>query len=553
MKRISGVCFFEPLRDSWKGAVMTKVFNVTADCKPDRHYMVNIAERLVRIKKLVDDGAYFTINRARQYGKTTTLRALARYLQRDYYVVLLDFQTVSSEKFESEKAFSVSFARLFLKAFKASCGKMSNELDNVFTQMKESAGGSLFSLQELFEGLSDICSASDRPVVLMIDEVDSAANNQVFLDFLAQLRAYYINRDMQAAFQSVILAGVYDIKNLRRKPRPEDSHRVNSPWNIAADFNVDMSFSTEEIAGMLAEYEADYQTGMDIYEMAGLLRDYTSGYPFLVSRLCKLMDEEVFQKADFGSKKRAWTRDGFLEAVKIILAEKNTLFESLSEKLVSYPELDSMLRSLLFAGKAFSYNFYEPSINIATMFGLVKNQNGVLAVANRIFETWLYNLYLSSSEMQSTNIYALSVRDKSAFIVDGQLNMRQILEKFVVHFNDLYGDRDEAFIEEEGRKYFLLYLRPIINGTGNYYIESRTREMRRTDVIVDYCGEQYIIEMKIWHGNEYNLRGEAQLAGYLDDYHKNVGYMLSFNFNKNKKIGVQEHIIGDRKLIEATV
>ena len=104
-----------------------------------------------------------------------------------------------------------------------------------------------------------------------------------------------------------------------------------------------------------------------------------------------------------------------------------------------------------------------------------------------------------------------------------------------------------------GRKYFLLYLRPIINGVGNYYIESRTREMKRTDVIVDYNGEQYIIEMKIWHGDEYNSRGEQQLAGYLEDYHLKKGYMLSFNFNKKKKTGVHELIIGDKVLIEAVV
>ena len=51
----------------------------------------------------------------------------------------------------------------------------------------------------------------------MIDEVDSASNNQVFLDFLAQLRAQYIERDIQPTFRAVILAGVYDVKNLRRK------------------------------------------------------------------------------------------------------------------------------------------------------------------------------------------------------------------------------------------------------------------------------------------------------------------------------------------------
>lgn len=39
------------------------------------------------------------------------------------------------------------------------------------------------------------------------------------------------------------------------------------------------------------------------------------------------------------------------------------------------------------------------------------------------------------------------------------------------------------------------WIRPIINGTGNYYIETQTREQKRTDIIVDYLGEQYIIEM----------------------------------------------------------
>ena len=50
--------------------------------------------------------------------------------------------------------------------------------------------------------------------------------------------------------------------------------------------------------------------------------------------------------------------------------------------------------------------------------------------------------------------------------------------------------------------------------------------------------------MKIWHGNEYNTRGESQLAGYLEDYHLSVGYMISFNFNKNKRIGGVEQMTG---------
>lgn len=59
---------------------MPKEFNVTAVCMPEVHYMVNIDERLRKVKAMVDAGKYFTINRARQYGKTTTLMALENYL-----------------------------------------------------------------------------------------------------------------------------------------------------------------------------------------------------------------------------------------------------------------------------------------------------------------------------------------------------------------------------------------------------------------------------------------------------------------------------------------
>ena len=72
-------------------------------------------------------------------------------------------------------------------------------------------------------------------------------------------------------------------------------------------------------------------------------------------------------------------------------------------------------------------------------------------------------------------------------------------------------------------------------------------------MIVDYRGEQFVIELKIWRGDQYNKRGEQQLMDYLDSYRQRKGYMLSFCFNKNKKIGVHEITIGDKVLIEAVV
>ena len=137
-------------------------------------------------------------------------------------------------------------------------------------------------MDDLFRTLRRWIVRSEAGIVLMIDEVDSATNNQVFLDFLAQLRDGYISRDADGipTFQSVILAGVTDVKHLKSKIRLEDNSRENSPWNIAADFNIDMSLSETGIKGMLDEYEADHHTGMDTGAIAKSIREYTNGYPF---------------------------------------------------------------------------------------------------------------------------------------------------------------------------------------------------------------------------------------------------------------------------------
>ena len=158
-----------------------------------------------------------------------------------------------------------------------------------------------------------------------------------------------------------------------------------------------------------------------------------------------------------------------------------------------------------------------------------------------------------SEELTSSVIYQTGERDKNQFVKNGILNMELVLEKFMIHFHDIYGKNTEKFVEENGRRVFLLYLKPIINGTGNYYIEAQTRDQSRTDVIVDYLGKQYVIELKIWRGNEYNKRGEKQLAEYLEYYHLEKGYLLSFNFNKNKKTGLKEVEVDNKKIIEVVV
>lgn len=530
-----------------------RYFNTEGRCIPEEHYMVCLDDRLEEIKeKFVDRKKYFVINRGRQYGKTTTLMALTEYLKPNYIVIFLDFQLMSTANFADEQIFSSKFIGQLERYFSRKQERMEGIDQEVFQALLSLKNEEKLSVDMLFDGLSRMCETAEKPIVLMIDEVDSASNNQVFLDFLAQLRGYYLNREEMPTFHSVILAGVYDIKNLKLKIRPESEHQYNSPWNIAADFDVDMSFSAGQIAVMLREYEADHNTGMNVEGVAEEIYQYTSGYPYLSSLICKTIDETLLNGEGCPDEQGVWTKEGIAEAVKMILKLKTPLFESMVKQLSTYPELRERLEDILYQGKRIPFSPAEKYINLGMMFGYLKEEDGRAMVANRIFEMYLMDLFMSE-ESQNSDFYSFGQNNQPQFIKGKRLDMDLVLQKFVEYFTDIYGDNDEKFVEAYGRKFFLLYLKPIINGTGNYYLEAQTRDASRTDVIVDYMGEQFVVELKIWRGNEYNERGKRQLAEYLDYYRLDKGYLLSFNFNKKKETGLKNVRIGDKMIVEAVV
>ena len=90
------------------------------------------------------------------------------------------------------------------------------------------------------KGQRDYVRICGQRKIFYIDEVDKNADNQIFLSFLGLLRNKYLEQQQSRdiTFWSVILAGVYDIKNLKVKLHPGQEDKYNSPWNIAADFTV---------------------------------------------------------------------------------------------------------------------------------------------------------------------------------------------------------------------------------------------------------------------------------------------------------------------------
>lgn len=362
-------------------------FNTAGTCFPDQHYMVDITDRLEVIRDLIGKGKYFCINRGRQYGKSTTFEALPEFLKDEYTVFQISFEDLAQSAFDSLETVLAAFCRKLARVLKYYRGFSLCEESAALFAKQDFRSRNAVSADDFSEFVAEFCAINDKPVVILIDEVDQAGNNDSFVKFLATLRNMYLARAKMPTFQSVVLAGVYDIRNLKLKIRPEGERQYNSPWNIAVPFTEDMSLSEEGIAGMLADYEGDHHTGMDVAAVAKLLRDYTSGYPFLVSRLCQLMD---------GS--GDWTNEGFQTAVRSLLHESNTLFDDLMKKLFQFPELMEIFRAILYRGKSIGFNYSDPNLSLAARFAFIREGEGPVTIHNRIFETYLYNYFVTQAE-----------------------------------------------------------------------------------------------------------------------------------------------------------
>lgn len=502
---------------------MAKRFTTTGLCIDKKDYMVNIDKKLSKIEKLIEDELYFTINRPRQFGKTTTLFELEKRLKDKYLVISTSFEGIGDIIFESEERFSSKILGILSDALEFEYEEESDMLRDLSKDVRD--------LNEVSKRITKFIKALDREVILMIDEVDKSSNNQLFLSFLGMLRNKYLlrNSGKDLTFKSVILAGVHDVKSLKLKLRPEDEKKYNSPWNIAIDFDIDMNFSSQEIETMLIDYDKDYNLNMDIKALSERIYFFTSGYPYLVSRICQHIDEKFYSEV-----KEPWKLIDIDRSVKIILGEQNTLFDSMIKNLENYKELYDYIEDLIVACDEKSFNIDNPLVNLGIIYGYLKNEDGKVKVSNRIFNERIFNYMSSKTENKVKDMTFYNF--KNNFITpENGLNVKLICQRFQKYMKENYSSIDKHFLEREGRLIFGAFIAPIINGVGFTFKEVQISEEKRLDIVIAYNSFKYIIELKIWRGEQYNKYGLEQLCNYLDIHGLDKGYLISFNFNKGKE------------------
>ena len=192
---------------------------------------------------------------------------------------------------------------------------------------------------------------------------------------------------------------------------------------------------------------------------------------------------------------------------------------------------------LLILGEYKPYNIDNPNVGLAAMYGYIKkgrNGSEKTLVSNRIFEMRLANYFVSKDlDTKHPNRRQPGVIYQDV-IKDGSFDMEMCLRKFAEFYREIYTQEDEVFLERHGRLLFLSYLKPLLNGQGFYHIESQFTDMRRMDIVVDFEQEQFIVELKIWRGSACMERAYDQLLGYMKGKNLKEGYLLTFDFRKNR-------------------
>ena len=510
---------------------MAKKFNVTGTCFPEDHYMADVSKKLAQTYSMIEEGDYFIINRPRQYGKTTTLYTLANRLNESgkYLVFNISFEGIGDAIFNDEEMFSKGFVRL-----------LEYVADDYSTGLKPALAEAALkpkNLDELGKIISELCSKTTKKIVVLIDEVDKSSNNQLFVSFLAMLRNKYLDRKMRPTFHSIVLAGVHDVKNLKLKLRPNEEAKYNSPWNIATTFKVDMTLKPDEIKPMLADYMQEQSIKMDTQLIADRLFYLTSGYPFLVSQLCKTIAEEIMPTKEI----KEWTEADVNKAFQMLIRERGIAnFDTVIKNLNDYPALYQLVYSLIIDGLTTPYNDHDATISLGVLHGIFgRSESGSLTIHNRIYRELIANMMISEWR---TNAIVQGRRSTDVFDYVSQyhlpnkaLDMEKVLTNFQVFMKKEYSSKDREFLERDGRLIFLAFMRPILNGAGYDFKEPQVSEENRLDVVITYHQHLYVAELKIWHGAEAHQKGLAQLAAYLDTLSLDTGFLLIFDTNKKKK------------------
>lgn len=470
-----------------------RIFNTSGPCDPTKHYTVMREDLVTKGQALVDQGRYFTIFAPRQAGKTTYFQLLIRRLERvGYTPIWISFEslkTIGRAKFYATVAYLMQ----------RQLADHGIKLDFVIEDQVD--------LQRFFDKLREQAPA----VVLVIDEFEDMPD-VVLSELMHAFRALYQQKQYHA-LHAMLLVGVSTIAELVVSSA--------SPFNVVDELQIPY-FSFVEVEALIGEYIAE--TGQPFAEeVIRAIYTNTQGQPGLVCALCHyLVTERVPDRS------QSITMDAFYPTLTHFLTErfdKNII--NIVQKAREKPEF--MLR-VLFDDDPIPFSVDDPNIAFLYANGVIDNVNNYVDIPVPLYSKRLITAFRPLTNGESWH-YASAHDTFRDYVTDDGLNLAAILTKY----NDYVRRRGfHAFNVKQLKEGAWHYS---LDGFINFFVEQlggntfvETPSGRgRTDILILYQRQKYIIETKVFVTQSRLQDGKQQLVDYLNTEGINEGYYIVFS------------------------
>ncbi|BBD76493.1 AAA family ATPase [Hydrogenophilus thermoluteolus] len=510
-----------------------KTFNTAGPSKPELHYMIDPLARidLPEVEALIAQERYFVLHAPRQTGKTTCLLALMNHLNREgryraLYANIEVAQTARGNVAEGIGAVLTALyeaARLYLGESRGQAwAHAARANDDPHTWLQRWL--TEFSLAD-----------PDRPVVLLLDEVDALVGDTL-VSLLRQLRAGYTQRP-RAFPQSVILCGVRDVRDYRIHTPGQEVITGGSAFNIKAESLRLGNFTFDETKALWLQHtEATGQRFDDaIWEPLWL---DTEGQPWLVNALgheCTWKDKTL--RAD---RTAPVTLERYQLARERLIQSRATHLDQLADKL-SEPRVHRVIAAILESEAdpaALSEEIAPDDLQYVYDLGLIAVRP-MVRISNRIYReviprelTWTKQVYITH---------------ETAWYVDPATHRLQI-PKLLTAFQEFFREHSDAWLQgfsyrEAGPQLLLqAFLQRIVNGGGRINREYGLGR-KRTDLLIEWPldpdqgllgpKQKGVIECKLVRNGKNPeavvTEGIAQVADYADRSGAKEAYLVVFD------------------------
>ncbi|GBU21992.1 hypothetical protein R80B4_01894 [Fibrobacteres bacterium R8-0-B4] len=498
-----------------------KEFNVAGPCVPGEHYMLDplrgIGDDLM---DLIHQKHYFVIHAARQSGKTTLLKQLARDInaEGEYHALYCNLEAV--QEWTEPDSGIPAIVRTLLSAIKGSGMPDGFARDVDYDD----------PANVLRDSLSAYCKMLDKPLAIFFDETDCLSNGTL-ITFLRQLRGGYINRGDIPFVRAAALVGMRNLRDYKAKARG-DSPTLGSasPFNIVTEVFCLRNFTAAEVAELYAQHTAE--TGQTFEQQAiDYAFEQTQGQPWLVNAVARECVEKIAKK-DYSL---PVTRNMAEQAIHNIILARGTHVDSLLERLKE-PRVRKIIQPLIMGEEVADKS--DDDYMFTKDLGLIKDDRVYTEPANPIYAELIFRTL--TRKVQESMINAGAKYAPLNYVKDGKIDINVLMKAFQEYWrenSEIWRVRYEKEIYEydEAAAHLVMqaFLQRVVNGGGDVRREA-VAGTRRVDLCVEYGGHKYPIELKILQNESSRAESLEQIRDYMDKFGSDAGWLVLFDKTAGK-------------------